>query len=95
MMAFYFLLHVLLGAFAGFMGFYFKKLQCPASLHAKFLPYFLFIGIVIILAKCIWWVGNQFDLSELQKGLSTIFMFLSLLLGTFLGNKFSNLKHSK
>jgi hypothetical protein len=87
MIAFYFILCIALGCFAGFMGLYFKRMSNSVSLAAKLAPYLVFVSVVLIVAQSIWLITRHLDISESIKGLATFVMLCSVVPGVLLARK--------
>lgn len=87
MITLYFMLSILLGCFAGFMGVFFKRMSNSVSLVARLVPYFLFIAVVLILAQSIWWITHHVHILEFNKGIATFLMLFSVVPGILLARK--------
>lgn len=100
----YFLLHLFLGFFVGFMGYYLYrlpeshkisltyKINLSKTIFKNLILYIITMVALVLIAKYIWWSGKQANVSDSSNILSTILMFLSVPLGIYSSKNIFNYK---
>lgn len=95
----YLLLVISIGVISGYMIVYInltshKNKRFPYYLILVII-YFLYIVAMLGLAQAVWWVNNNFYISELIKGIGTVLMLLSVAPSTRLTKKYFDKKKSQ